>query len=623
MAILTIPFSERKAGPYTATAGQTVFFFAFPILAATDIDVWRERAGTATLLALGVDYTVIGVGEPAGGQITLTSGALLDDIIAIDGDLLKERATSFVGGTPFQAATIDTDLNRLAIMVQELGREVSRAVRRAAVDEQSGSLLLPINLAETNLLALTVEGKVIGVLPVDLGADAVATPFSKTLFDDVSAAEARATLGVRDVLSANRTYYVRPDGNDNNTGLVNNAGGAFLTIERARRAVYALDLNRFQVTVQLADGTYTVGTVWDGMPPGSAVASPVIIQGNLATPANVLISTTAISCFAAQNGGNIFVAGMELRTTTSGDCLFATKGGQIIHGNVRFGVCAGFHVQTIDGGRRYNSGNFSIVGGAIAHQHVTSGGFQLIANCTVTLSGTPAFSQYFVGLSGGYAQYFACVFSGSATGIRFLNHEGGIINTDGQNINTYLPGNAAGVGVNATFDDLYSALTFMTGGTLDWGVGDVNIIHALNTLFFNGASLGYIFNGPIQCDSAIRSTSPTGGVGYLTGAGGGVIQPTSKTTAVTYNRPAGQITMNNASLGAGATAAFLVNNTTVALGDTISIQHAGGAADGGAYRIDAYNVTANGFVARVQNLTAGALAEALVLSFQVHKGALS
>jgi len=53
MTILTISFSERKAGLYTANAGQTVFFFAFPILADNDIDVWRERAGTATLLTLG------------------------------------------------------------------------------------------------------------------------------------------------------------------------------------------------------------------------------------------------------------------------------------------------------------------------------------------------------------------------------------------------------------------------------------------------------------------------------------------------------------------------------------------------------------------------------------------
>ena len=206
MAILTIPFSERKAGPYTATAGQTVFFFAFPILAATDIDVWRERVGTATLLTFGVDYTVTGVGEPAGGQITLTSGALLDDIIAIDGDLLKERATGFVGGVPFQATTIDSDLNRLAIMVQELGRKVGRSIRRAAVDESGGSLVLP-QVTETTLLCLDATGDLVGRLPINLNMGAV-TPYMATLLDDPTATAARsaARLAPRTTL-----FYVRTE----------------------------------------------------------------------------------------------------------------------------------------------------------------------------------------------------------------------------------------------------------------------------------------------------------------------------------------------------------------------------------------------------------------------------
>jgi hypothetical protein len=193
MAITSIPFSQRKAGPYTATAGQTVFSFGFPILGAADIDVWRERDGTATLLTVDADYTVTGAGEQAGGQITLVNGAVEDDIIAIDGDLLKQRSTSFVGGTPFQAATIDSDLNRLAIMVQELGREIGRAIRRESVDEHSGSLILP-QVSETTLLGLDVTGKLLALLPSSFSIGAV-TPFMATVLDDPTAAAALSTLG--------------------------------------------------------------------------------------------------------------------------------------------------------------------------------------------------------------------------------------------------------------------------------------------------------------------------------------------------------------------------------------------------------------------------------------------
>lgn len=170
MPIFTIPLSARKAGPFTAAAAQTVFPFALPIYAAGDLDVWRERAGVVTQLAEGVDYTVSGAGEQSGGNVVLTAGALVGDIIAIDGGLLQQRATSFSGGNPFQALTIDTDLNRLAIMVQELGREVGRSIRRAAVDESSGSLALP-QVSQRSLLAIDTTGALIDLPPLALGID--------------------------------------------------------------------------------------------------------------------------------------------------------------------------------------------------------------------------------------------------------------------------------------------------------------------------------------------------------------------------------------------------------------------------------------------------------------------
>ena len=59
------------------------------------------------------------------------------------------------------------------------------------------------------------------------------------------------------MLTADRTYYVRTDGSNSNTGLANTSGGAFLTVQKAVDAVESrLDIAGLTVTIQIGDGTY-------------------------------------------------------------------------------------------------------------------------------------------------------------------------------------------------------------------------------------------------------------------------------------------------------------------------------------------------------------------------------
>lgn len=110
-----------------------------------------------------------------------------------------------------------------------------------------------------------------------------------------------------------------------------------------------------------------------------------------------------------------------------------------------------------------------------------------------------------------------------------------------------------------------------------------------------------------------------GTLGYGAGSGGTVTQATSKSTAVTLNKPSGQITMHNAALAAGASVDFQVNNTTVngSTGDVIAIT-------GGAFswncRIEAFEAGAAYFKVRVTNITGSLLSEAVAINFTVIKG---
>lgn len=110
-----------------------------------------------------------------------------------------------------------------------------------------------------------------------------------------------------------------------------------------------------------------------------------------------------------------------------------------------------------------------------------------------------------------------------------------------------------------------------------------------------------------------------GGIGYGTGSGGAVTQATSKSTGVTLNKTNGQITMNAASLAAGAAVTFTVTNSTVAATDVPVVVLKGGYATYNTYSVQAEGVGAGSFVITLKNTSGGALAEAVVLNFTVIK----
>lgn len=117
--------------------------------------------------------------------------------------------------------------------------------------------------------------------------------------------------------------------------------------------------------------------------------------------------------------------------------------------------------------------------------------------------------------------------------------------------------------------------------------------------------------------------NPSGGLGYGVGAGGTVTQSTSKSTAVTLNKPCGQITMNNAALAAGAEVFFPVNNTLVATSDSVLISPLWVTVSPLNYQCRLTYVGGGAFGIAVKNISAGSLSEALIINFAIIKGATS
>jgi len=103
-------------------------------------------------------------------------------------------------------------------------------------------------------------------------------------------------------------------------------------------------------------------------------------------------------------------------------------------------------------------------------------------------------------------------------------------------------------------------------------------------------------------------------LGYTTAAQGSVTQATSKSTAVTLNKSAGRITMNNAALAASAAATFTLNNNLISTNDIVILNISGGAT-AAAYTVYVTSMAAGSADISLRNLSAGSLSEAVIVNF--------
>lgn len=112
-----------------------------------------------------------------------------------------------------------------------------------------------------------------------------------------------------------------------------------------------------------------------------------------------------------------------------------------------------------------------------------------------------------------------------------------------------------------------------------------------------------------------------GTIGYNNGAGGTVTQGGNKSSPsgdVTLNKPSGEITMASTNLASGASASFILTNSTISAKDLLLINIVGGAT-AGAYNVNA-NCSAGSAVITLTNRSASTLGEAVVLRYAVIRG---
>lgn len=107
-------------------------------------------------------------------------------------------------------------------------------------------------------------------------------------------------------------------------------------------------------------------------------------------------------------------------------------------------------------------------------------------------------------------------------------------------------------------------------------------------------------------------------IGYANGAQGAVTQLTDKSTGVTLNKSAGQITMNGAALASVTNVTFTLTNNLLSAKDVLILNVTSGTA--GSYNAFVSSMTAGSATITVRNISAGSLSEAIVINYAIIHG---
>lgn len=246
-------------------------------------------------------------------------------------------------------------------------------------------------------------------------------------------------IQARQALTADTTFYVSTQGSDSNYCSTGDSSHACLTIPHAVAVAQTFDLGTFNVTIQVADGTYTSPVVL-----GLFLGGNVILQGNLSNPENCVIHTTSADAITVSGPISTTVQGFKVVTTEAGNEIYVTANATLTLGPMEYGPCAGFQILAQHGTIYINTG-YKISGGAMVHILAwLQGAIFYASDLTVTLTGVPHFANQFMYCTDVSIMWvFPVTFSGSATGLRYYVGFNSVIETNGSGSN-FLPGSAAG-----------------------------------------------------------------------------------------------------------------------------------------------------------------------------------
>jgi len=185
---------------YSGDDSTTVFAYTFKVFDEDDLVVIiRDANGVETTKTITTDYTVSGVGNANGGNVTMLTAPASTETLLILREQPITHGLDLVPNDPFPADSIEEALDKLVFMMQQQAEELDRCIKLSKTNTMT-STEFTVSAAdranevfsfdasgELSIQALGVVGAVTLPLSVSNGGTAA-----------TDAATARTNLGTTD-----------------------------------------------------------------------------------------------------------------------------------------------------------------------------------------------------------------------------------------------------------------------------------------------------------------------------------------------------------------------------------------------------------------------------------------
>lgn len=167
---------------YTGDGSSVGFSVPWLFYADADLNVYlKDTTGSAdpVLLTDPTHYSVTGAGDAAGGTVTMVTAPIATEELIIEREVSETQESAYTNYNRFPAPTVEKNLNRLTMMVQQLTEKISR------------SLIKPIDATTTSSLPSPVTDL---CLKWNSSGDLVNSTTDPDVTSDAAAASAAAAL---------------------------------------------------------------------------------------------------------------------------------------------------------------------------------------------------------------------------------------------------------------------------------------------------------------------------------------------------------------------------------------------------------------------------------------------